>query len=312
MGALLGGSSSEEGTTVQQTADGGYILVGSSYSSADGDVTGTNHGQVDFWVVKLNDAGQIQWDRLIGGSDYDVLYSVRQAADGGFVLLGTSDSSASGNVTDTNHGGSDFWVVKLNDAGQIQWDRLLGGSDYDNGYSVQQTADGGFVLLGYSSSSESGDVIGTTHGGLEMWIVKLDGAGSLEWQRLLGGSSTDYGNSVRQTADGGYVLFGYSRSSLSGDVTGTNHGGDDFWVVKLDAEVPGVSLVPGGAGAPGDTDVDGLYEDVNGNGRKDFADVVLYFNQMTWIAANEPLAAFDYNGNGRIDFADVVWLFNHL
>ena len=73
-----------------------------------------------------------------------------------------------------------------------------------------------------------------------------------------------------------------------------------------------VVTVPGGAGLPTDTNADGKYDDVNGNGRKDFADVVLYFNQMTWIAANEPVAAFDYNGNGRIDFADVVWLFNHL
>ena len=70
--------------------------------------------------------------------------------------------------------------------------------------------------------------------------------------------------------------------------------------------------VPGGAGIPADTDGDGLFDDVNGNGRKDFADIVLYFNQMTWIAGNEPLAAFDCNGNGRIDVADVVWLFNRL
>ncbi len=75
---------------------------------------------------------------------------------------------------------------------------------------------------------------------------------------------------------------------------------------------PGVVQVPPGTAVPIDTDGDGLYNDVNGNGRKDFADVVLYFNQMTWIAANEPVAAFDCNGNGRIDFGDVVWLFNHL
>jgi hypothetical protein len=76
--------------------------------------------------------------------------------------------------------------------------------------------------------------------------------------------------------------------------------------------VPGIALVPGGAGLPTSTAGNGVYDDVNGNGRADFADVVLYFNQMSWIAANEPLAAFDYNGNGRIDFADVAWLFNHL
>ena len=73
-----------------------------------------------------------------------------------------------------------------------------------------------------------------------------------------------------------------------------------------------VVQVPGAMGLPTDTDSDGLFDDTNGNGRQDFADVVLFFNQMTWIAANEPVAAFDCNGNGRIDFADVVWLFNHI
>ena len=80
----------------------------------------------------------------------------------------------------------------------------------------------------------------------------------------------------------------------------------------LDRVAPVLPAFPGAAGPPTDTNADALYDDVNGNGRKDFADVVLYFNQMTWIAANEPVAAFDYNGNSRIDFADVVWLFNHL
>ena len=88
----------------------------------------------------------------------------------------------------------------------------------------------------------------------------------------------------------------------------TDQGAVDY----LPLAMPSVVTVPGGAGQPTSTAGNGLYDDVNGNGRKDFADVVLYFNQMTWIAANEPVAAFDYNGNGRIDFADVVWLFNHL
>ena len=97
-------------------------------------------------------------------------------------------------------------------------------------------------------------------------------------------------------------------------------------MVKLDAVLPAPTTPPttmptslpvitvpnGGTGIPTDTNSDGKYDDVNGNGRRDFADIVLYFNQMTWIAVNEPVSAFDYNGNGRIDFADVVWLFNHL
>ncbi|MEN6516851.1 MAG: dockerin type I domain-containing protein [Methanospirillum sp.] len=155
---------------------------------------------------------------------------------------------------------------------------------------------------------------GVRHGttGTDFWVVNLDGTGAIRWQRLLGGGSNDFGTSVQQTSDGGYVLAGYSGSSANGDVTDTNHGSSDVWVVKLNATALPVSLVPGGTGIPTDTNTDGLYDDVNGNGRKDFADVVLFFNQMTWIAANEPVTAFDYNGNGRIDFADVVWLFNHL
>ena len=86
----------------------------------------------------------------------------------------------------------------------------------------------------------------------------------------------------------------------------------NFDRLEFEPAPPEVSAVPGGMGVPTDTNTDRLYDDVNGNGRRDFADVVLFFNQMTWIAANEPVSAFDYNMNGRIDFADVVWLFNHL
>jgi parallel beta-helix repeat protein len=87
---------------------------------------------------------------------------------------------------------------------------------------------------------------------------------------------------------------------------------DPGTVTPTPTATPGVVVVPGGSGMPGDPNTDGKYDDVNGNGRKDFADIVLYFNSLSWIAANEPVSAFDYNGNGRIDFADVVWLFNHL
>ncbi len=309
---LLGGYNSDEAHSVQQTADGGYILLGESSSTKSGDVTGMNHGNptTDSWVVKLNSAGAIQWQKLLGGSNGDLGYSVRQTADGGYILLGASSSSQSGDVAGMNHGGSDFWVVKLDDTGTIQWQRLLGGGGLDGGRSVRQTADGGYILLGDSLSSASGDVTGTNRGYEDFWVVKLDDAGLIEWQKTLGGSYREIGYSVQQTADGGYVLLGDSLSSESGDVTGSSHYMTDYWVVKLAGGQ--VIAVPGAAGIPGDIDTNGKYEDVNGNGRKDFADVVLYFNQMTWIAANEPVAAFDCNGNGRIDFADVVWLFNHL
>ena len=225
---LLGGSGYDRGLSVQQTADGGYVLFGYSESSASGDVTGTNHGNNDLWVVKLNGAGRFSWQQLLGGSGDDRGRSIQQTADGGYILLGYSTSSASGDVTGTNHGGSDCWVVKLNPAGAIQWQKLLGGTGHDYGQSVQQTADGGYVLLGDSTSSVSGDVTGTSHGESDFWVVKLNPAGAIKWQQLLGGSGYDRGLSVQQTADGGYILFGDSSSSASGDVTGTNHGDWDL------------------------------------------------------------------------------------
>jgi PKD repeat protein len=193
----------------------------------------------------------------------------------------------------------------------IQWENLLGGSDWDFGYSVQQASDGGYILLGRSSSNATGDVTGTNHGTTDYWVAKLNGAGAIAWQKLLGGSDNEEGDSVQQTADGGYILAGYSYSSASGNVTGATHGNGDLWAVKLDSDAPLVA-VPGGAGVPGDSNGDGLYDDVNGNERPDFADVVLYFNQMHFISVYEPVTAFDYNANQRIDFADVVWLFVNL
>ena len=179
----------------------------------------------------------------------------------------------------------------------------------DAARAVQQTRDGGYVVAGYTYSNDRD--VRLNHGNADYWVVKLDGAGKSVWTRTLGGSGYDDAHAVQQTSDDGYVVAGQTGSSRSGDV-GLNHGSTDSWVVKLKADAPIVQQMPGAAGLPTDTDGDGKYDDVNGNNRADFADVVLYFNQMTWISGNEPAGFFDYNGNGRIDFADVVWLFNHL
>ena len=132
--------------------------------------------------------------------------------------------------------------------------------------------------------------------GTDFWVVNLDGTGAIRWQRLLGGGGNDVGTSAQQTADRGYILAGYTVEQERQRYGDGSRQVPDVWLVKLNATALPVSLVPGGIGIPTDTNADGLYDDVNGNGRRDFADVVLYFNQMTWIAANEPIAAFDYNG----------------
>jgi len=220
----LGGSGDDYATSIQQTADGGYIVAGYSKSN-NGDVTG-NHSSPDYWIVKLNNAGIIQWQKSLGGSGTDMATSIQQTADGGYIVAGYSNSN-DGDVTG-NHGDHDYWIVKLNNAGIIQWQKSLGGSGYDCANSVQQTADGGYIVAGFSISN-NGDVTGNH--GIDYWIVKLNNTGIIQWQRTLGGGGDDQANSVQQTADGGYIVAGLSRSN-NGDVTG-NHGGADYWIVKL-------------------------------------------------------------------------------
>jgi hypothetical protein len=224
----LGGSAADAATAVEQTPDGGYIMAGSTQSD-DGDVV-DQHGESDCWVVKLDGVGAIQWQKCFGGSLDDYGNAIKQTSDGGYILCGESRST-DGDIT-ANHGGSDDWVVKLDETGNIQWQKTLGGSGYEGAYSIRQTNDSGYILCGQTSSND-GDVSGNHGGdGIDCWIVKLDDAGNLQWQKTLGGSGIDVAESIRQTDDGGYVMAGYSDST-DGDVSG-NHGGSDSWVAKLD------------------------------------------------------------------------------
>ena len=224
----LGGTSGEWSYAIQETTDGGYIISGKTTSN-DGDVSG-NHGYQDIWVVKLDSIGNIQWQKCLGGTSDDVAYSVQQTIDGGYILTGYTgsiDSDVNG-----NHGSNDFWVVKLDSIGNLQWQKCLGGTSNDVAYSVQQTTDGGFILAGYTNSND-GDVIGN-HGFNDVWVVKLDGTGNLQWQKCLGGTQGESANYIQQTTDGGYILTG-SANSIDGDVSGCHNSPyPDIWVVKID------------------------------------------------------------------------------
>ena len=229
----LGGSGSEISNSIQQTNDGGYIVVGFSNSN-DGDVSG-NHGNVDYWVVKLTSIGAIEWQKSYGGSGDDWAKSVQQTNEGGFIVAGYSNSN-DGDVT-VNHGGDDYWVVKLNIMGTIEWQKSYGGTfvgtpiyqQTDKAFSIKLTNDGGYIVAG-SSISNDGDVSGN-HGERDYWVVKLSSMGTIEWQKSLGGTNTDEAFSIQQTNDGGYIVAGSSYSN-DGDVSG-NHGFSDCWVVKL-------------------------------------------------------------------------------
>lgn len=221
-----GGTEGEAAYDISMTTDSGFIVAGGSYSN-DGDVTG-NHGDEDFWIVRLNASGNIIWQKSLGGSLRDEAYAVEQTDDSGFITAGYN-WSGDGNVTGF-HGEHDAWIVKLNQNGSLVWQRSLGGSAGEVAKAVQQISDGAYIVSGYTDSND-GDVSGN-HGSSDCWIVKLDPDGNIIWQKALGGSNDDRANDIHETSDGGFIVVGYSNSN-DGQVSG-NNGDYDFWVLKLD------------------------------------------------------------------------------
>ena len=211
----FGGSSYDLAYSVQQTTDGGYILAGTTHSYGA--------GGCDFWLLKTDSTGNEEWSRSFGGSSGESADSVQQTRDGGYILAGTTHSYGAG--------GCDFWLLKTDSAGNEEWNRTFGGSysilgapDGDMAYSMQQTADGGYILAGKTDSYGAGVD--------DFWLVKTDFAGNEEWNRTFGGFHNDIAHSVQQTFDGGYIIAGETGSYGSG--------GADVWLIKLEGtgEVP--------------------------------------------------------------------------
>ena len=224
----LGGTDTEQRGFIIQTPDGGYIVAGGA-ASRGCEITG-NHGGGDYWVVKLNSKGDMLWQKMYGGSNTDIPYSIALNADGGYFVAGFTLSN-DGDVTG-NHGEMDYWIIKIDAAGNLIWQKSLGGTDYESATSIQATTDGGCIVTG-STYSVNGDVTGN-HGSADYWVVKLDNKGNLQWQKALGGSTTESAACVQVTKDGGFIVSG-SSNSLDGDVTGIHGQGYDAWIVKLDA-----------------------------------------------------------------------------
>jgi hypothetical protein len=227
----FGSNGNEYANSGEQTNDGGYIMAGKTQvNTSSGDVSGLR-GYIDYWVMKTDSAGTLQWQKCLGGSLDDQAHSIRQTTDGSYVVAGFTNSNDS-DVTG-NHGNNwDFWIVKLDSAGNMQWQKCHGGTGEDRAYSIEQTKDGGYVVAGRAGSSD-GEVTGA-HGLWDMWVIKLDTAGNLQWENALGGSGGDGAYSVAETFDGGYILAGYA-SGNDGDVSGNHGSGFDCWIVKLDS-----------------------------------------------------------------------------
>ena len=203
----LGGTGGEWAHSIRQTGDGGYVVAGYTQSYTN--------GGYDFLIYKLDAAGAKVWRRNLGGADDDEAWSIRQTADGGYVVAGETDSYTH-DADDT-----DFLVYKLDGAGNKQWRKNLGGTEEDVACAIRQTHDGGYVVAGYTRSYTHGS------GDRDFLIYKLDATGAKLWRKNLGGTKEDVAYDIEPTDDGGYVVAGYTRTYT--------HGSDDFLIYKLDA-----------------------------------------------------------------------------
>ena len=176
----------------------------------------------------------ITWQKTYGGSAHEYTWKTIPTSDGGYAFVGFSDSN-DGDVLSESHGGTDLWVAKITVTGSVQWSKLFGGTGDEEGHDIMQTADNGFLVAGFTGSSD-GDVVG--HHGTssnDFWVLKLTSAGVLEWNQCYGGTSSDEAAAMGKTNSGDYYIAGSTYSS-DGDVSG-NHssGGSDFWVIKINS-----------------------------------------------------------------------------
>ena len=210
----FGGYSDDYGHFVQQTTDGGYIITGYTFSFGNGDK--------DIWLIKTDTQGNEEWNQTFGGSRPDRSYSVQQTTDGGYIITGGTKSYGNGSGND--HGGYDVWLIKTDSQGNEEWNKTFGGSEYDHGYSVQQTTDDGYIITGYTELYGNGD--------FDVWLIKTDSQGNEEWNQTFGGSDRDFGYSVQQTIDGGYIITSVITTNNHSDYQ--NHD-NDIWLIKTNS-----------------------------------------------------------------------------
>ena len=227
----IGGSADDFARDVHQTSDGGCVITGVTFSN-DGDVSG-NHGNGDIWMVKLNSNGNIEWQRCIGGSDFDENeLTVLSTKDGGYMITTVAYSTDGDFLDHIGDKSGDIWIAKMNKLGVIEWKKCIGGSGEDNTSTMIQSSDNNYLIYGMTNSVD-GDVTGFKGGESDIWIVEIDLNGKIQQQKCLGGTNEEgkSRNCLFKTKENYFFVFGATLSNDK-DVSG-NHGESDIWVVKL-------------------------------------------------------------------------------
>lgn len=227
-----GGSNDDRGKTIIQTNDGGYAILGYSFSS-DGDVT-SNEGLQDYWLAKLDTNGAIVWQKSFGYQGADSGTTLTQTNDQGFLITGVLDVTASngqGNTSRTTqrHAGGDYWALKLDNSGNLQWSRYFGGNFTDTPTGVVQTNDNGFIIAGGSDSDDTN--ISSNIGTYDFWVIKISSTGNLVWEKSFGGTQIDEARALVKTNDGNFIIAGDTRSN--DNHVSNNKGAADLWLIKI-------------------------------------------------------------------------------
>lgn len=233
----FGGSGEDSAHSIIATSDGGYAVFGHT-NSIDGDVSDKTMQVVDYWLMKLDAQGNLQWNKTYGGSGEDKGRAVIQTSDGGYALTGYAQS-ADGDGSN-NEGFHDNWIVRVDAQGTILWEKSFGFSGHDHSYDIMQTEDGGLFFTGHlditaareDGFTEKGASL-TRHGVGEFWGTRLDSDGNIEWRSYFGGSNNDRAFGVVRADDGGFVMAGFAESN-DFDVK-NNSGSYDFWAVKINS-----------------------------------------------------------------------------
>ncbi|WP_055447104.1 hypothetical protein [Lacinutrix mariniflava] len=227
-----GGTEDDKGQDIIQTSDGGYAILGSSFSNNE-DVSG-NHGQNDYWLAKLDVSGNISWQKSFGyqGADYGI--SVIQTSDSGYLVTGVLDVTSSDGAGNTSrfsnrHAGGDYWALKLDASGTIEWSKYYGGLFTDTPESIVQTDDNGYIIVGGSDSMDTD--ISNNIGSYDFWVVKISATGAIVWEKSFGGDEIDEAWSIVKSGDGNYLIAGDTRSN-DVDVS-HNIGAADLWLIKI-------------------------------------------------------------------------------
>lgn len=208
-----GGPNEESAWSFVVSPDGGYALAGYKSSSVP--------GNDDFWLVKTDLFGNMEWNKTYGGAEEEQAFSLIVTSDGGYALAGTVRAlTGSGGAPNATSG--DFWLVKVDASGNMEWNKTIGGPRYEWLCSLIQTSDYGYALAGSTKSFGAGDE--------DIWLVKTDNHGNIEWNQTHGGAESDRAWALIQTSDNRYALAGHTKSFCAGI--------GDFWLVKTGASAP--------------------------------------------------------------------------